>query len=104
MMKKKLLVLLLLISVLFWATWLVAQKAVSEQESNLKKATEEKTVTPSPKSIKEKTAIFVFIGWMWLSIVVLIFILRAKIREVDRLNLIKFFPDQKRSQSQNSNV
>lgn len=53
-------------------------------------------VVPSPKDIKEGTAIYVFVAWMWLAIVVLIYILRLKIRESDRLYEIKFLsPDKK---------
>lgn len=52
---------------------------------------EEEEILPGPTNIKEGTAILVFVGWMWLSIIVLIFILRAKIKEVDRLHHIKFF-------------
>lgn len=58
-------------------------------------AEEQGKIIPSPKNIKESTAIYVFIGWVWLSIVVLIFILRAKIKEVDRLYHIKFFSEKK---------
>jgi len=53
--------------------------------------TEKEKLIPSPKNIKEGTAIYVFVGWMWLSIFVLIYILRLKIKEIDRLYKIKFF-------------
>ncbi len=48
-------------------------------------------IIPSPKNIKERTGIYVFLGWMWLSIIVLVYILKLKIDEVDRLLHIKFF-------------
>jgi hypothetical protein len=48
-------------------------------------------IVPSPKNIKESTAIYVFLVWMWVAIFVLIYILRLKIKEVDRLHKIKFF-------------
>lgn len=56
---------------------------------------EPEKIIPSPKNIKESTAIYIFVGWVWLSIIVLIFILRAKIKEVDRLHRIKFFNEKK---------
>lgn len=52
---------------------------------------EPEKIIPSPKNIKESTAIYVFLVWMWVGIFVLIYILRLKIKEVDRLNKIKFF-------------
>jgi hypothetical protein len=58
--------------------------------------TEEEKLIPSPKNIKEGTAIYVFLGWMWLSIFVLIYILRLKIKEVDRLFRLKFFSTKKK--------
>jgi hypothetical protein len=56
---------------------------------------EEEKIIPSPKNIKEGTAIYVFVVWMWLSIFVLVYILRLKIKEVDRLYKIKFFSTKK---------
>ena len=52
---------------------------------------EQGKIIPSPKDIKEKTAVYVFLGWMWLSIIVLVYILMLKIKEVDRLLHLKFF-------------
>lgn len=52
---------------------------------------EPEKIIPSPKNIKESTAIYVFLVWMWVAVFVLIYILRLKIKEVDRLNKIKFF-------------
>ncbi len=49
-----------------------------------------------PQNIKEKTAIYVFLAWLWLSIGILVYILRLKIKEADRLHAIKFLnPDRK---------
>ena len=50
---------------------------------------------PAPENIKEGTAIYVFLGWMWLSVAVLIYFLRLKIKEVDRLYWSKFFSPEK---------
>ncbi|MBN1223560.1 MAG: hypothetical protein JXB23_09940 [Candidatus Aminicenantes bacterium] len=48
-------------------------------------------IVPAPKDIKEATAIYVFLGWMWLSILVLIYFLRLKVKETDRIHELKFF-------------
>lgn len=53
-------------------------------------------IVPSPQNIRESTAIYVFLGWMWLSIGVLIYLLRLKIKEIDRLHFSRYyFPDKK---------
>lgn len=52
-------------------------------------------IIPSPRDIKESTAIYIFVGWVWLSIIVLVFVLRAKIKEVDRLYYLRFFDEIK---------
>lgn len=56
----------------------------------------EEKIIPSPKNIKENTSFYVFIGWMWLSIIVLIYFLRLKIKEADRLYKLKFFSKDKK--------
>jgi hypothetical protein len=73
------------------------QRSVQERkEAAPQTETEEEKLIPSPKNIKEGTAIYVFLGWMWLSIFVLIYILRLKIKEIDRLYKIKFFSTKKK--------
>ena len=52
-------------------------------------------IIPSPQNIKEGTAIYVFLGWVWVSVVVLIYFLRLKVKEVDRLYRSKFFSPEK---------
>lgn len=49
-------------------------------------------IHPAPQNIKEKIGIYVFLGWLWLSILVLIYFLRLKIQEADRLYELGFFP------------
>lgn len=71
------------------------QLAQDQQEAAPQTEAEEEKIIPSPKNIREATAIYVFVGWMWLSIFVLIYILRLKIKEVDRLYKIKFFSNKK---------
>lgn len=55
----------------------------------------QEVVEPAPKDIKEAVGIYVFLGWIWLSIFVLIYILRQKIEEVDRIYRLKFFSSGK---------
>ena len=52
-------------------------------------------IVPAPTDIKQTTAIYVFLGWIWLSIVILIFFLRLKIKEVDRLHGLGYFTKNK---------
>ena len=61
----------------------------AEKEKEPEKEPEK--IVPSPKNIKESTAIYVFLVWMWVAIFVLVYILMLKIKEVDRLNKTKFF-------------
>jgi len=42
-------------------------------------------IHPAPRNIRERTAIIVFIVWLWGSIAALLAVLRLKIREVDRV-------------------
>jgi len=58
------------------------------KETEVEKVPEK--IVPSPQNIKEKTAIYVFLAWIWISIFVLIYFLRLKIREADRLHRLKF--------------
>lgn len=72
-----------------------AQEKIQKQEPQKDKKTAEaiapEKVIPAFKNIKEQTAAYVFIGWIWVSIIVLIYILGNKIKEVDRLAEAKFF-------------
>ena len=62
-----------------------------DQAVQAEKEKEPEKIIPSPKDIKESTAIYVFLVWMWVAVFVLIYILILKIKEVDRLHRIKFF-------------
>lgn len=53
-------------------------------------------ISPGPQNIKESTGICVFIAWMWLAIFVLIYLVRLKIKEVDRLFEIRFLSPKKK--------
>ena len=96
MMKQRVSLLVLVAFVLLCVAFVLAQEAVPEEKNQEAQVEQGKTIIPSAKDFKERTAIYVFVGWMWLSIIVLVFILRAKIKEADRLHSIKFFSDQKR--------
>lgn len=70
-------------------------KAVEKEKPAPDKSQQEKII-PSPQNIKEGTAIYVFVAWMWLVIFILIYILRLKVRESDRLHEIRFFSREKK--------
>jgi hypothetical protein len=48
-------------------------------------------IQPGPQSIKEEFAIYVFIAWLWISIVIIVFLLCLKIKEADRLYQLGYF-------------
>ena len=52
-------------------------------------------VHPAFLSPREKNATPVFLGWTWLSIAVLLYILRLKVREADRVYLTGLYEDSK---------
>lgn len=66
-----------------------------EQEEKIQVKDDQEKIIPSPQNIKESTGIYVFVAWMWIAIFVLIYILRLKIREVDRLLKIRFLSSKK---------
>lgn len=57
--------------------------------------TTEKAIHPGPQDIKEQTAIYVFLIWIWSIIIVLIYVLRKKIMEADRLHKLAYFDSPK---------
>ena len=52
-------------------------------------------IEAGPQDIKQKTGIYVFVAWMWVSVFVLIYFLRLKIKEADRLYRLRFFSSKK---------
>lgn len=66
------------------------QQSLEEQDES-----EVETIVPGPKDLRQATAIYVFLGWIWLSIGILIFFIRLKIKEVDRLHRLGFFSEDK---------
>jgi hypothetical protein len=72
-----------------------AQEIEQIQKAQTEENAAEELIVPAPKDIKEAIAIYVFLGWMWLSIFVLVYILRQKIKELDRIYKLKFFSSHK---------
>jgi Na+/H+ antiporter NhaC len=52
-------------------------------------------IVGAPQNIKQKTGIWVFVVWLWISVFVIIYFLRLKIEEVDRLYRLKYFSAKK---------
>jgi hypothetical protein len=68
-----------------------AQQPEPSVESQTLKEEMQQEIKPAPKDIKEAVGIYVFLGWIWVSIFVLVFILLQKIKETDRIYRLKFF-------------
>jgi quinol-cytochrome oxidoreductase complex cytochrome b subunit len=83
--------------VITWAALALIAYAVAMSIWSLSGAkAQPESVVPAPANIRESTAIYVFIGWMWLSIGVLVYLLRLKIKETDRLHFSRYFnPERK---------
>lgn len=74
-----------------------AQQATQGEKEEIAQAKDnQEKIIPSPQNIKESTGIYVFVAWMWIAIFVLIYILRLKIREVDRLLKLRFLSAKKK--------
>lgn len=68
------------------------QQAVEKTESSAPQKEEAPVkIVGAPQNIKEKTGIWVFVAWIWVSVFVLIYFLRLKIAEADRLHRIRFY-------------
>lgn len=82
------------VNVLFCASlWSQQPDPEAKPQTSTEEAQEE--IKPAPKDIKEAVGIYVFLGWTWVSIFVLIYILTQKIKEVDRIHRLKFFSSDK---------
>lgn len=73
-----------------------AQQYEQSPEPQTETEDTQEVIKPAPKDIKEAIGIYVFLGWMWLSIFVLIYILLHKIKEADRIYRLKFFSSEKK--------
>jgi hypothetical protein len=93
--------LLFLFTFLFQVVWAgtslcYPQQVVEKKEASLpqKEETPEK-IFGAPQNVKEKAGIWVFVAWMWISVFVLVYFLRLKIAEADRLHGIRFYSIKK---------
>lgn len=98
--RKKFLVFLLLFA-FFHSSFILkydfGQQTGQAEKSKIKQVEENaEKIIPSPKDIKESTGIYVFLVWMWIAIFVLVYILRLKIKEADRLYQFRFLPSKKK--------
>jgi len=74
-----------------------AQQVIQEEKSGITQEEESQDkITPGAQNIKESIGIFVFVVWMWVAIFVLIYIMRLKIKEVDRLFEIRYLSEKKK--------
>jgi len=53
-----------------------------------------KEIHPTFLTPREKNGAYVFVGWIWRSIGVLLYVLRLKVKEADRVFLAGFYEDQ----------
>lgn len=101
MVKRKKIIALFLIAVSLHPIILlgsgIAKQVVQEEKTEITQKEEgEDKIISGPQNIKESTGIFVFVAWMWLAIFVLIYVLRLKIKEVDRLLEIRYLSEKKK--------
>ena len=86
---------------LFLLAWIGAPYCPAQQNteqavtSDTQEKQEPEQIIGAPQDIKQKTGIWVFVTWIWVSIFVLIYFLRLKIIEADRLYRIRFFSAKK---------
>jgi hypothetical protein len=91
-----LILLLLGMSALFSLAATALQQPPKEKNAALQTQGQPEKVIPAAKNIREKTAIYVFVAWLWAAIFVLIYIVRLEIKESDRLLDLKFFHENKK--------
>jgi len=86
------LLLLSLVGVTYCPAQQDAAKAVTKAPQEEQ---EPEKIVGAPQDVKQKTGIWVFVIWMWISVFVIIFFLRLKIKEVDRLYNLRYFSAKK---------
>jgi hypothetical protein len=89
----------LLMLLVFWTGDSSCYARQIGSQGQMKAPQEEKEpdkIVAAPTDVKERTGIWAFFIWMWVSIFVLIFFLRLKIKEVDRLHRLRFFSVEKK--------
>ncbi len=67
-------------------------KTDSQTVSKVKAPPVPQTVHPGYASLREKTAVLVFLAWLWLIVGIFAYLLRLKIREADRVYGLKLYP------------
>jgi hypothetical protein len=58
-------------------------------------------IVPAFSGIREKTAVYVFYAWLWLSIVILIYFLRLWVKEADRVYKVKYYAPEESPRKDN---
>jgi hypothetical protein len=71
------------------------QDMTQAQTSTPQEKQEPEEIVGAPTDAKQKTGIWVFVAWMWISVFVIIYFLRLKIKEVDRLYRLRFYSAKK---------
>lgn len=85
------------ISIVLTALLLVPSSLFSHQEIKQETQADEKPmIHPGPQDIVEKVGIYVFLVWIWISILFLAYFLHLKIKEADRLCELKFYNSLKK--------
>jgi hypothetical protein len=73
-----------------------AQQDVAQtQKSTPQEKEEPEKIIVGPQDVKQKTGILVFVAWMWISVFVIVYFLRFKIIEADRLYRLRFYSAKK---------
>jgi len=54
-------------------------------------------IESGPKDVREKTELYVFLGWMWILILISLYVLHHKARQADALARYRFFEEPPRS-------
>jgi hypothetical protein len=88
--------LVLSVSVLSVLAATTQQPVPKEKEKTVQAQAQPDKIVAAPRNIKERTAIYVFVAWLWAAVFVLIYILRLEIKEADRLLDLKFFRGEKK--------
>ena len=71
------------------------QAAPAKTTAKVKAPPTPETIHPAFADLKEKTAVLVFLAWLWLIVGILVWLLRMKIREADRVHALRFYPASK---------
>jgi hypothetical protein len=84
------------VSAFFTLAAAAQQQPPKEKNAALQTQAQPEKIIPAAKNIRERTAIYVFVAWLWAAIFILIYIVRLEIKEADRLLDLKFYRDEKK--------